>query len=79
MVANSKERLLSLLCDDSKVELLNIKFLRGDSPDLKAEELCEEVHSAILQIRAGAAETSERFEKDSELPKVDTQELASVL
>jgi len=51
--AKEKERLMSLLFDRGGVVLRNIKFFRGERDLVTEEELCHQVHSALMQERMG--------------------------
>ena len=64
MTENRKDALLNLLFSDEGVELVNLKLLRGDAPDVSEDELCGEIHSAIIQTKTGLAETLADFPED---------------
>lgn len=59
-----KERLLALLFEQEGSTLVDIKFFRGDADVISEEELCAQVHSALLQRRTGIAKASKVFQED---------------
>ena len=65
-----KERLLRTLFESEGRKHLNIKFARGTSDDISAEELCAEANSALLQVKLGHVERRELF-GDKDEPTVD--------
>lgn len=69
-----KERLLRTLFDTEGRKHLNIKFARGTSDDISAEDLCAEANSALLQVKLGQVERREWFE-DKDEPTVDVKNL----
>jgi hypothetical protein len=50
---SEKERLLRALFDHKERTHLNVKFCRGTSANLTAEDLCREANSAMLQAETG--------------------------
>lgn len=40
---------------------MNLALTRGDSPDISREELCREIHSALIQVRNERSVSSRRF------------------
>ena len=69
-----KERLLRTLFETEGYKHLNIKFARGTSDDISAEELCAEANSALLQVKLGQVERREWF-GDKDEPTVDVKDL----
>lgn len=59
-----KERVLSLLLAQEG-ELANVKFCRGDRASVTEDEFCQEVLSALMQHRMGAASVSQSFAEDA--------------
>jgi hypothetical protein len=49
------------LFQNEGTELVNLKLLRGDSPDVSKEEICDQIHSAIIQVASGEAASMEDF------------------
>lgn len=61
------------------MELVNIKFFRGNRDDvITAEEICAEAHSAIMQRRMGTATVTREAPKSTK-PPMDVQEFAAQL
>lgn len=56
---NEKERLLHTLFDSGHPVTKNIKFMRGDKPDISEEDFCREINSALLQVKSGLAKPAE--------------------
>jgi hypothetical protein len=48
-----KERLIHLLLSCDGRQHKNIKFLRGDSPEVTEESFCREGNRALVERRAG--------------------------
>jgi len=48
-----KERLIHLLLTSEGRKHKNVKFMRGDSPDVTEEAFCREVNHALIEKRAG--------------------------
>jgi hypothetical protein len=49
------------LFEHEGASLVNLKLLRGDSPDVSKEQICEQLHSALVQKAAGQAHTVSNF------------------
>lgn len=48
-----KERLIHLLLSGEGRTHKNVKFMRGDSPDVTEQAFCREVNHAFVEKRAG--------------------------
>lgn len=55
---SKRETALSLLLEQPGVAVEDIKFFKGDASTFTSEEFWGEVHSALLQERAGTAEVT---------------------
>ena len=60
-MASNKEALDTILFGDAERELVNLKLMRGDSPDFSERALCGEIHSALFQIKSGQSKSSKLF------------------
>ena len=60
-MSSNSEALHTLLFGDEQRELVNLKLMRGDSPDFSREELCRETHSALFQVQRERSVSSHRF------------------
>lgn len=63
-----KQRLIQALFGNEDVTQRNIKFMRGDRPDVSEDDFCRQINSALVQKRSGLAkrldglpETPEKF------------------
>lgn len=74
---SEKARLIKTLFRDGNERHINIKFCRGKSDDLSAEDLCREANRALLQIRSGLVHAEDSVLEDTTV--VDVQELVSAL
>lgn len=70
-------RLMRTLFEQSGREHIDIKFLRGKSSDITAEDVCREANKALFQIDHGKVEGDEAFEEN--LKPVDILELVASL
>lgn len=77
MAKHNTTRLLSLLAGKHG-RLTNIKFFRGDRDLVSAENIEEQMRSALVQKKSGRADVSEKF-PDSETKPVDVQTFVSSL
>ncbi|WP_430250640.1 hypothetical protein [Neorhizobium sp. DAR64860/K0K1] len=78
MTSTGKDALWSFLFASGECQLVNLKLMRGDAPDVTTQRLREEVHSALLQSRTSTSATTHFFEKE-EMNNVDVRELAAAI
>lgn len=57
MTRTWNDMLHDFLFDNEESKLLNLKLLRGDSPDVTKENICEQLHAAFVQRAANQAHT----------------------
>ncbi len=72
-----KERLLKTLFDNKEARHLNIKFCRGSSDDISAEEFCREINNIFLQVKTGLIEADQSLEED--FKQIDVSNLRETL
>ena len=73
---SSREWLLSSLFDVEGREHVNLKFCRGASPQISAEDICGQALIAIVHTDLGMVEATPRF-GDSDLPVTDVRDLVA--
>lgn len=61
MTRTWNDMLHDFLFENEASELLNLKLLRGDSPDVTKEDICEQLHAAFVQRAANQAHTVTEF------------------
>ena len=77
-MATREDKLLSFLFAGNGRTLENIKFFRGDRDLISAEELEAQVHSALMQKKAGRADVNPDF-PDVHVVTVDVREFVAQL
>ncbi len=77
MAENMRESSISLLEQQAGGRLLDIKLFRGNAEVITEEEIWEQIHSALLQEKRGAAKVTEWMD-DPAIP-VNVQEFLSSL
>lgn len=77
MTSTGKDALSNLLFASSDCTLVNLKLMRGDSQDISTQELRNEVHSALMQVRTGTSTVHSDFPDVSSPLHVDLEELAA--
>lgn len=79
---------MTRICDDGLhqflfehegAELVNLKLLRGDSPDVSKEQICEQLQSALVQKAAGQAHTVKDFSDVAGGGSINLAELEKLL
>jgi len=76
MTSTGKDALSNLLFAGSDCSLVNLKLMRGDSQDISTQRLRNEVHSALMQVRTGTAESHSDFPDVASPLHVSIEELA---
>lgn len=61
MTRTCNEMLQEFLFENEGTDLVNLKLLRGDSPDVSKEDICDQMHSAFIQVAATQATTLKDF------------------
>lgn len=59
-------------------KLKNFKMLRGDNPNVKEQELRDEAHAALLQVRLGHCDSFQDFPEEAG-QRVDVIKIAETL
>jgi hypothetical protein len=77
MSGQGKDALWSFLFASEDCQLVNLKLMRGDRQDISTQELREQVHSALMQVKTGTSEMSENFPETSLGLQVDLHKLAA--
>lgn len=62
----------------SERKLLNLKLLRGDSPEVSEDELRDEAHAALLKVVLGTTRASKSFPEDATAKRVDLAQLGAI-
>lgn len=78
MTSTGKDALWSFLFASGDCQLVNLKLMRGDSPDVTTQRLREEVHSALLQSKTSTSAVSD-FPEMEEMGNIDVRELAAAI
>jgi hypothetical protein len=71
MDRNCDSALHDFLFKHKGTELVNLKLLRGDSPDVTKEQICEQLRSAFVQKAANQARTVSDFPSEGGAGSVD--------
>lgn len=72
-----KARLVNALFRDGNERHINVKFCRGKSDDLTAEDICREANKALLQIKSGLVHAHSNVEEDT--AAIDVRDLDKAL
>lgn len=78
MTSTGKDALWSFLFASDACQLVNLKLMRGDAPDVTVQRLREEVHSALLQAKTSTMALSS-FPESEDMGNIDMQELAAAI
>ncbi|MBX5190104.1 hypothetical protein HJB86_14435 [Rhizobium sp. NZLR3b] len=78
MTSTGRDALWSFLFASGDCQLVNLKLMRGDSPDVTTVRLREEVHSALLQSKTSTT-ALENFPETEEMGNIDVRELAGAI
>ncbi|KZY95084.1 MULTISPECIES: hypothetical protein [unclassified Erythrobacter] len=78
MTNTSTDALAGLLFGHER-KLVNFKLLRGDDPVVEEQDLRDEAHSALLQVRLGTCESHRDFPEDKEAKRVGVANLQAQL
>jgi len=79
MAGSGKDALWSFLFASSDCQLVNLKLMCGDSHDVTMEELREQVHSALMQVKTGMSDQLVDFPEAANGCQVDLEGLAATL
>ena len=79
MTRTCNDMLRDFLFENEGSKLVNLKLLRGDSPDVTKEDICKQLHGAFVQRAAGQARTTEMFPEASDASKIKLDDLAQRL
>ena len=77
MTSTGKDALSNFLFASSDCSLVNLKLMRGDSQDITTQQLRDEVHSALMQVRTGTAQSFNDFPDVAEPLHINVEELAA--
>ncbi len=77
MTETQKDALWKFLFASDDCRLVNLKLMRGDSQEIETEDLRNQVHSALLQIRTGTSDCRTDFPEESDGGQVKLAELAA--
>lgn len=77
MTSTGKDALSNFLFAGGDCSLVNLKLMRGDSQDISTQELRNEVHSALMQVRTGTSAVHEEFPDVASPLHIDLEELAA--
>jgi hypothetical protein len=77
MSSQGKDALWSFLFASDDCQLVNLKLMRGDRQDISTQDLREQVHSALMQVKTGTSEMSANFPEVSAGLQVDLHKLAA--
>ena len=69
------DMLRDFLFENEGSELVNLKLLRGDSPDVTKEDICKQLHGAFVQRVAGQARTTDMVPEASGAREIKLSEL----
>lgn len=76
-MTNDHDALAGLLFGPER-KLMNFKMLRGDNPNVKEQELRDEAHAALLQVRLGHCESFRNFPEEASA-RVDVMKISETL
>jgi hypothetical protein len=79
MASTGKDALWSSLFASSDCQLANLKLMRGDSQDITTQELREEVHSALMQVKTGTSDAFADFPEETPGFRINLAHLAATL
>ena len=79
MASKQTDPLWQFLFASDDCSLVNLKLFRGDSNDITAQDLNEQVHSALMQVKTGTAQALDDFPETAEGGQVNVRKLAESL
>lgn len=79
MTTTHKDALRDLLFADDGCRLVNLKLMRGDNQDVSEQELRDEIHLALMEVKDGSCQTFDKFPERTKGFGINLEVLAATL